>query len=116
MLALDCSEAVLASGAKLRNEGLDVDAAITDVTDRARLVATLAPYPHLDVVVAAAGIAKVAPFEEITDDDFNQVMKVNLYGVFVTLQECVRRMGQGGRVIAISSWLCCDLNSVITNC
>ena len=70
---------------------------VVDVTDRANLVAALTPYPHLDVVVAGAGIAKVAPFEAITDDDFNQIMKVNLYGVFVTLQEGIRRMEQGGR-------------------
>lgn len=103
VLALDRSQAVLAVGDRLRNEGLDVDATIADVTDRASLVAALQPYPYLDVVVAAAGIAKVAPFEEIADDDFNQVMKVNLYGVFVTMQEGIRRMGQGGRIIAISS-------------
>src|SRR3990170_2606240 len=87
VLALDRSQAVLAVGDRLRNEGLDVDAAIADVTDRASLVAALNPYPYLDVVVAAAGIAKVAPFEEIADEDFNQIMKVNLYGVFVTMQE-----------------------------
>lgn len=103
VLAMGRSRNVTIECDKLRSEGLDVTAAVVDVTDRPKMVAALAPYPRLDVVVAAAGIAKVTPFVEIGDEEFNHILTVNLYGVFVTLQEGLRRMGEGGRIIALSS-------------
>lgn len=57
----------------------------------------------VDVVVANAGIMRLAPFSAMTDDDFDRMMAVNAKGSFNTLREAARRVRQGGRIIALSS-------------
>jgi 3-oxoacyl-[acyl-carrier protein] reductase len=50
----------------------------------------------------------VIPVESATDDDWQYVMTTNALGTFRSLRECAHRMGDGGRVINISS-----LNTVL---
>jgi glucose 1-dehydrogenase len=66
----------------------------------------VAKFGRLDIVVNNAGIEIKRPFVDITDDEWNKVMGVNLYGSFVASQIGARQMikqGQGGRLIFISS-------------
>ena len=56
-----------------------------------------------DVVVASAGIMRLAPFRDMTDDDFNRMVDVNMKGGFYTLREAARRVRDHGRIIAVSS-------------
>lgn len=56
-----------------------------------------------DIVIANAGIAASAPIAKISLDDWNQMMAVNLTGVFLTLREGVKQMGGWGRLISIAS-------------
>ncbi len=56
-----------------------------------------------DIVVTAAGVYWDRAFADLTEDDFRRMMEVNLIGTFVIAQEAVKRMGDGGRVITISS-------------
>jgi meso-butanediol dehydrogenase/(S,S)-butanediol dehydrogenase/diacetyl reductase len=54
----------------------------------------------LDVMVANAGIAQVKPLLEVTPEDFDSLMAVNLRGVFLCYQEAARQMirqGAGAR-------------------
>lgn len=51
-----------------------------------------------DILIANAGISLRHRFEEITLDEWNAVLGVNLTGAFLTSREAVRRMqvqGQG---------------------
>ena len=60
----------------------------------------------LDVLVNNAGIEKHAPFWEVTEQDFDAVLDVNLKGVFFATQAFVqhcRAVGRPGKVINISS-------------
>jgi SDR family mycofactocin-dependent oxidoreductase len=59
----------------------------------------------LDVAIANAGICDFAAFDEITDEQFDQMVAVNLGGVFRTLRAAVPVMKQQGRgrLIATSS-------------
>jgi len=57
----------------------------------------------LDILVNNAGIAIVKPIEDITLEDFDQMVNVNIKGLFVATREAVRYMGQGGRIINIGS-------------
>jgi glucose 1-dehydrogenase len=61
---------------------------------------------RLDILVNNAGIEIKRPFLEVTDDDWNKVISVNLHGAFLNSQIGARQMvrqGQGGKLIFISS-------------
>ena len=60
----------------------------------------------LDVLVNNAGIERHAPFWEVSEQDYDSVLNVNLKGVFFGTQAFVqhcRTAGHGGKVINISS-------------
>lgn len=66
----------------------------------------VAHFGRIDITVSNAGIEKQIHFPDITDDDWNKIMLVNLYGAFVVSQTAVRQMikqGDGGKIIFISS-------------
>ena len=63
-------------------------------------------FGRLDIAVCNAGIEIKRPFLEVTDEEWEKVIAVNLYGAFVTSQAAARRMvgqGGGGKLIYTSS-------------
>ena len=53
-------------------------------------------------MVANAGICQVKPAVELTEQDFDRMFKVNVYGVFNSYQESAKQLikqGTGGRLI-----------------
>jgi NAD(P)-dependent dehydrogenase (short-subunit alcohol dehydrogenase family) len=75
---------------------LDVDAMVQQ---------TIAKHGRIDVLVNNAGIVKAAPFLDVTEDDFDAVIRVNLKGAFLVAQAVAREMVKtgGGSVINMSS-------------
>jgi NAD(P)-dependent dehydrogenase (short-subunit alcohol dehydrogenase family) len=65
----------------------------------------IAKYGRIDVLVNNAGIFKAAPFLDVTEEDFDAVMRVNLKGAFLVAQAVAREMVQtgGGSVVNMSS-------------
>ncbi|MBK0869539.1 MAG: acetoin reductase [Saccharopolyspora sp.] len=60
----------------------------------------------LDVMVANAGIAHVKPLLEVTPEEFDQLMSINLRGVHLCYNAAARRMieqGTGGKIIGACS-------------
>jgi NAD(P)-dependent dehydrogenase (short-subunit alcohol dehydrogenase family) len=53
--------------------------------------------PRLDVLINNAGIIKTADFLEISEADFDAVLRVNLKGVFLVGQAAARAMVERGR-------------------
>jgi (+)-trans-carveol dehydrogenase len=99
--------AKLAEGA---TDGVRVLTAEADVRDQAALDAvvarTLAAFGRIDIVVANAGTASHAPTWELSDEQWHNVVDVNLTGVWRTIRACVPSMierGQGGAVVLTSS-------------
>jgi 3-oxoacyl-[acyl-carrier protein] reductase len=57
----------------------------------------------LDILVNNAGILKSAPFEELGEEDWDQIIAVNLKGQFLCAKEAVKLMRAGGRIINLAS-------------
>jgi NAD(P)-dependent dehydrogenase (short-subunit alcohol dehydrogenase family) len=85
-----------------------------DVADKASTIAAFdaaeAAFGPVDSVIANAGMGSETPFLEHSVDEFDQLMAVNLRGVFLTVQEGAKRMmaagsreRQHGRIVIISS-------------
>ena len=67
---------------------------------------TVEKFGRLDIAVSNAGIEIQKPFLEVTDEEWDKVISVNLYGAFLVSQIAARQMvkqGHGGRLIFISS-------------
>ncbi|HXD96377.1 MAG TPA: SDR family oxidoreductase [Candidatus Acidoferrum sp.] len=81
-----------------------------DVTDEAQVKAAFAEvigrHGRVDVLFNNAGIAIRQPTTELSLDDWNKVVAVNLTGVFLCAREAARHMlaaGRGGRIVNTAS-------------
>ena len=92
-----------------KNEALNIDIYKADVSNREEVKEMinyiLNKYKRIDVLVNNAGIDQEKIFQDITDDDWNEVIKTNLYSVFCVTQEVVPNMisNKNGSIINISS-------------
>ena len=100
-----------------RTLGEQASAAACDVGDKAQVDAlvrdTVAKHGQLDVLVANAAILRAAEILDLQEEDFDQVVRVNLKGVFLSGQAAARQMVQqssGGSIINMSS-----IQATITN-
>jgi NAD(P)-dependent dehydrogenase (short-subunit alcohol dehydrogenase family) len=57
----------------------------------------------IDAVVLAAGVSRMAPLLETTDDDWHTQMNVNAFGVFNCVRAVVPVMNKGGSIAVIDS-------------
>lgn len=74
-----------------------------DVTSEASVSSLFAEAGPQDIVVANAGASESAPFAKTTSEAWERMLAVNLTGVFLTLREGLRRMGDWGRLISVAS-------------
>ena len=58
---------------------------------------------RLDILVANAGVYKVAPVEETTMNDFDELFAVNVRAPFFLVQQLLQIMGKDGSIVLISS-------------
>lgn len=94
---------VAQAAAELAQGGHLATACTADVRDRAAIATALDAQDGIDVLVCAAGIGPMRAFDDISDEDFRQVLDINLLGTFICGQEAARRMQPGGRIITVSS-------------
>jgi NAD(P)-dependent dehydrogenase (short-subunit alcohol dehydrogenase family) len=80
-------------------------AIVGDVTDEDDMTSVFTEAGPIDVVVANAGAARSAPLTKTGIDLWEQMIAVNLTGVFLTLREGLRQMrgSEWGRLITIAS-------------
>ena len=96
---------VVADG--LSGRGMIVAADVSQRNDVERMVSEIVEkFGRLDIAICNAGIEIKKPFLEITDEEWNRVLSVNLYGSFCVSQVAARQMvrqGGGGKLVLISS-------------
>lgn len=106
----DVNEAQLASAAADLGNPANLAILRTDVSKRADVDALVKlaaeTFGRLDIIVNNAGIARSQQFLDITEEDFETVLGINLKGAFFGTQAAARQMisqGSGGVVINMSS-------------
>jgi NAD(P)-dependent dehydrogenase (short-subunit alcohol dehydrogenase family) len=107
------ADAFAAVGARVANFDLAAtgdDAYRVDVADEAQVKKAfgevVARHGRLDVLFNNAGIAIRRPTAEITMEDWNKVVAVNMTGVFLCAREAARHMlagKRGGRIVNTAS-------------
>jgi glucose 1-dehydrogenase len=88
-------------------KAITVQADVSKLTDTQNLIdQTYQQLGRCDILVNNAGIEKRADFWDVTEQDYDAVLNVNLKGAFFLTQAFVRRLrdaNQPGRIINISS-------------
>ncbi|MGA0588240.1 glucose 1-dehydrogenase [Dyella sp. KRB-257] len=89
------------------SDGVVVAGDIADAAaDRQVIARAVEAMGRVDILVNNAGIEKRAPFVEVTEEDYDAVMGVNLRGAFFATQAFalhVRERNEGGVVVNVSS-------------
>jgi NAD(P)-dependent dehydrogenase (short-subunit alcohol dehydrogenase family) len=110
VLASRTAEELQAVQAEIEAGGGEALSIVTDVGDPAQIEAmyhaALTRWGRLDIVFANAGINGVwAPLEEITLEEWDEVLRINLTGTFLTIQRALPHLKAtgGGSIIVTSS-------------
>ena len=85
-------------------EAVAVKANAADPEEAAHAVAaTLDAFGALDILVHNAGVAKIAPMNELDFEEFRRQFAVNVDGVYAGTYAAADKIRDGGRIIVISS-------------
>jgi meso-butanediol dehydrogenase/(S,S)-butanediol dehydrogenase/diacetyl reductase len=111
VLVADLDEgAAAAVAAGIRERGGVAESTGVDVTDRASVRAMIArtveAFGELNVIFNNAGMNRPRGFMEVDEENFEQIVRVNTWGVIVCTQEAARQMiaqGSGGKIVNTGS-------------
>lgn len=94
---------------ELEKQNINIEIFKADVSKREEVKElvrfTLERYKNIDILINNAGIDQIKPFIDITDEDWNNMIGVNLNSVFYCTQEVLSNMlkNKSGCIINISS-------------
>lgn len=95
-----------AAAQAIRQQGGAAEALVLDVGDVAAVKAAIAGRPAFDILVNNAGTNRPKPFGEVTIDDYDAVLDLNLKAAFFVAQAVAQRMveqGSKGSIIHMTS-------------
>ena len=105
LLARSASE-IEAAAAAIRARGGAADALALDVLDVAATARAIASAEPFDILVNNAGTNRPKPLVDVTEDDYDAVLDLNLRAAFFLAQAVARRLmaaGRPGSIINVSS-------------
>ncbi|MYM35653.1 glucose 1-dehydrogenase [Duganella sp. FT94W] len=121
-IGLACAQRLITEGAKvmlvdIKPEGAGAATALgeqarffaADVSQKAdvdaMVAATLAAFGRVDILINNAGVTHAANFLDVSEDDFDRVLRINLKSMFLCGQAVARVMvrQRGGAIINMSS-------------
>jgi NAD(P)-dependent dehydrogenase (short-subunit alcohol dehydrogenase family) len=60
-------------------------------------------FGRIDALFVNAGVAKFVPFEEVTEQFFDETIGINMKGVFFTVQKAIALMSKGSAIVLNAS-------------
>ncbi len=81
---------------------VQADSGDSDAVKRA-VADTVKAYGTVDILVNNAGISVLGAIDDVKLEDLDRMLAVNVKGVFISIQEALRHMSRGGRIINIGS-------------
>lgn len=91
---------------EVRAAGQNVQSMVCDVTDSRQVGEAVDFLEKIDILVNNAGTNVPEPFLEVSEENLDKMLAVNVKGVFLVAQAAARRMverGESGSIINISS-------------
>jgi NAD(P)-dependent dehydrogenase (short-subunit alcohol dehydrogenase family) len=84
----------------LGNQVLAITGDIAKADDRERLISeAVKHFGKIDVLFLNAGIAKAASIDQMTEAIYDEVMNVNLKGIYFLIQNALPQMNDGGSIV-----------------
>lgn len=86
--------------------GLTLSPLVVDITQSAEVERAIERLPALDILINSAGLARHQPFTDVSRENYDAVMDINVRATFFVSQQVVRRMidaGIQGSIVHISS-------------
>ena len=105
LLSRTAAEVEEAAGA-IRARGQSADTLVLDVTDLAAMQAAIAASPPFNILVNNAGTNRPKPLLDVSIEDFDVIMGLNVRAAYFVAQAVARRLvdaRQSGSIINISS-------------
>jgi len=109
VLACDVNAAVLSEEVpRLVEDGLTVTARVVDVTDaaacQAAVAAAVSTFGRLDVLCNVAGTLLIKKFTELTDEEWQRQMAINVNGVFFLCRAAMPHLLESrGNIVNVAS-------------
>ena len=97
---------VEALAGEIRAAGFAADAFVLDVTDTAAVASEIAARGPFDVLLNNAGTNRIRSIVEVSEDDYDTVLDLNLKAALFVAQAVAKGMiaaGRGGSIINVSS-------------
>lgn len=98
------AEAVAAEIVEAGGEAFALAGNAAELPAMARIVdETAERFGSIDILVHVAGTSPQMPFGSITAENFDALFRDNVLSAILAMQESARHMGEGGRMVAVSS-------------
>ena len=72
----------------------EIEAAMKKIKER---------FGRIDALFVNAGVAKLVPFEQVTEELFDETVNINMKGVFFTVQKAIPLMSKGSAIVLNAS-------------
>lgn len=100
----EAADAICKAIAAAGSEALAVQGNVSNPADIRKLFDTaFERFDQVNILVNNAGVLVSKKMVELSDEDFDRVLNINVKGVFYALREAASRLSDGGRVVSLSS-------------